>query len=84
MAIVWGNGMVLWDEVEVWSTPLLLWVGAMGSSKGTSSHTQERCTGTGPSLRTQIIFFVKDSPQGPPTANRQPPTANRQPPTDNL
>ena len=37
----------------------------------------------GLSLRTPISVFVKDSPQGPPTANRQPPTANRQPPTAN-
>ena len=30
------------------------------------------------------LFFIKDSPQGPPTANRQlPPTANCQPPTVN-
>ena len=39
----------------------------------------------GLSLGTQIFFLLrralKDSPQGPPTANRhQPPTANRQPP----
>ena len=42
------------------------------------------------SLRTTIFFWLraalKDSPQGPPNANRQPqtpPTANRQPPTAN-
>ena len=41
------------------------------------------CDSRGAVLGKPTFVSVKDSPQGPPTANRQPPTADRQPPTAN-